>query len=657
MTKKHLYKDLYTRKWIKVYRQIQANSDYCCCLEFALPFFYYVKITLAKPMRITLGKNKLERESNLLSKAAISLILKLLPRNKPHSPEYISVLLKHKKSDLLNYMYNLAEFVPEDMKEYVNQHGFEEFCLKHTFNKKLFDNFYNAIIRSDAKIENWANLTTDNSNIADYAKNKLLNLRECRIKHLQSQYNFNLENIDDYWSNGKYWCIKRSFEYLGKAYSWQTIIDYQGNEIINFANKSVEDITPNGKVIFRDEDDKYGVIDLDGKIIIPAKYRLIERVLHQVIDDNKELFKIYNKGKYGIIDEFANIYISCKYDELNEIKSKNSLCIAKIGKKYGIIDIKEQILVPFKYRNIYILSPDYFMAQMSNKWGLYTYNNHEIISPQYDALYFYKKFGIAKHKHKWGIIDIKNNPITGFIFKEADININDIQDIPLGYEYAIDIQGTKRYGAVMGCLKEPTSLFVNVKQGKLWGTYSLITGKQILPARYNRIGYFYNDMAVVYINHSQAIVKTTGKIIEAFNNKFIKYDGCPHNSMWRVKFNGNVYNYRHISNMTKNLSKSGFDMGYLAREDIAAVSLHNHWGYIDNTGKIIIPIIFDKVGQFYNGQAFVAVNNKYCIIDTSGKQINTNSITLKLPQTLDNKKATKLFQKILRKYPIIFDNI
>lgn len=267
MTKKHLYKDLYTHKWIKVYRQKQENGDCCCCLEFALPFFYYVKITLTKPMRITIGKNKLERESNLLSKAAISRILKLLPRNKPHSPEYISVLLKHKKSDLLNYMYNLAAFVPEDMKEYVNQRGFEDFCLKQTFNKRLFDNFYNAIIRSDAPVENWANLTTDNSNIADYAKNKLLNLRECRIKHLQNQYNFNLENIEDYWSNGKYWCIKRSFEYLGKAYSWQTIIDYQGKEIINFANKSVEDITPNGKVIFRDEDGKYGVKGLPDKSI------------------------------------------------------------------------------------------------------------------------------------------------------------------------------------------------------------------------------------------------------------------------------------------------------------------------------------------------------------------------------------------------------
>ena len=368
MTKKHLYKDLYIRKWIKVYRQKQANGDCCCYLEIALPFFYYVKFTLAKPMRLTFSKNKLERESNLLSKAAISRILKLLPRNKPHSPEYISVLLKHKKSDLLNYMYNLEEFVPEDMKEYVNQHGFEEFCLKHTFNKKLFDNFYNAIIRSDAKVENWANLTTDNSNIADYAKNKLLNLRKCRIKHLQNQYNFNLENIEDYWSNGKYWCIKRSFEYLGKAYSWQTIIDYQGKEIINFTNKSVEDITPNGKVIFRDEDGKYGVKGLPDK----------------------------------------SINISTKASNQKELK-----------------------------------------------------------------------------------------PITR----------------------------------------------------------------------------------------------------------------------------------------------------------------HNHWGYMDNTGKIIIPIIFDKIGQFYNGQAFVAVNNKYCIIDTSGKQVNTDSITLKLPKTLDNKEATKLFQKFLHKYPNVLDKL
>lgn len=239
---------------------------------------------------------------------------------------------------------------------------------EHTFNKKLFDNFYNAIIRSDAPVENWANLTTDNSNIADYAKNKLLNLRECRIKHLQSQYNFNLENIEDYWSNGKYWCIKRSLEYLGKAYSWQTIIDYQGKEIINFANKSVEDITLNGKVIFRDEDGKYSVKGL----------------------------------------------------------------------------------------------PD-------------------------------KSINISTEARKQGEL----NPIT----------------------------------------------------------------------------------------------------------------------------------------------------------------LHNHWGYVDNAGKIIIPIIFDKVGQFYNGQAFVAVNNKYCIIDTSGKQVNTDSITLKLPQTLDNKEATKLFKKFLRKYPNILDEL
>lgn len=74
-------------------------------------------------------------------------------------------------------MYNLAAFVSEDLKKYVDLHGFEEFCLKDNFDKELFDNFYNAIIRSNAPVENWVNLSAKNRNIANYAKVKLLNLR------------------------------------------------------------------------------------------------------------------------------------------------------------------------------------------------------------------------------------------------------------------------------------------------------------------------------------------------------------------------------------------------------------------------------------------------------------------------------------------------
>lgn len=377
MFESKIYRDLYTSKWMKIYHIKQSDGSLCRSIEFALPFFYYVKFTLTKPMHITLGKNKLERESNLLSRASISRILKLLPRNKPHSSEYISVLLTHRKSNLLNYMYTHAEFVQKDLKEYVNQHGFEEFCLKHTFNKKLFDNFYNAIIRSDAEVENWANLTTDNKNIADYAKNKLLNLRECRIKHLQSQYNFNLENIEGYWSNGKYWCIKRSFEYSGKAYSWQTIIDYQGKEIITFSDISVEDITPDGTVIFKDKNRKYGTKDLSGQTVA--------------------------------------------YEQLGE--------------------------------------------------------------------------------------------------------------------------------------------------------------------KVNRSHHSTND------------------------------------------------------------------------EELKPITNHNHWGYADNSGKIVIPIIFDKVGQFYNGQALVSVNNKYCIIDKYGKQVNTDSIALKLPKTISNQDADNLFRKFCETYPKVLKKL
>ncbi len=76
---------------------------------------------------------------------------------------------------------------------------------------------------------------------------------------------------------------------------------------------------------------------------------------------------------------------------------------------------------------------------------------------------------------------------------------------------------------------------------------------------------------------------------------------------------------------------------------------------MDNTGKIFVPIIFDKVGQFYNGQAMVAVNNKYCIIDTSGKQVNTDSVTLKLPKIIDSQRSKSSKNKQRSKTTIFAD--
>jgi hypothetical protein len=56
--------------------------------------------------------------------------------------------------------------------------------------------------------------------------------------------------------------------------------------------------------------------------------------------------------------------------------------------------------------------------------------------------------------------------------------------------------------------------------------------------------------------------------------------------------------------------------------NLACVSKNGKTGYINRSGKTIIPFMFDSGGDFYeDGVALVSINNKDVIIDTSGNEI------------------------------------
>lgn len=54
---------------------------------------------------------------------------------------------------------------------------------------------------------------------------------------------------------------------------------------------------------------------------------------------------------------------------------------------------------------------------------------------------------------------------------------------------------------------------------------------------------------------------------------------------------------------------------------LACVKLNGKWGYIDKTGKEVIPCRYDYVESFVNGLARVELNGKYGYIDETGKEV------------------------------------
>ena len=53
----------------------------------------------------------------------------------------------------------------------------------------------------------------------------------------------------------------------------------------------------------------------------------------------------------------------------------------------------------------------------------------------------------------------------------------------------------------------------------------------------------------------------------------------------------------------------------------AEVMINGKWGFIDESGKEVVPLIYDYIESFENGFAEVMINDKWGFIDESGKEV------------------------------------
>ena len=65
---------------------------------------------------------------------------------------------------------------------------------------------------------------------------------------------------------------------------------------------------------------------------------------------------------------------------------------------------------------------------------------------------------------------------------------------------------------------------------------------------------------------------------------------------------------------------------YSFREGLAGVELNGKWGFIDKTGREVIPCKYDNATNFSEGFARVEINRKYGFIDKTGKFLRINGI-------------------------------
>ena len=143
----------------------------------------------------------------------------------------------------------------------------------------------------------------------------------------------------------------------------------------------------NSNLIVMGQNGKEGLINDDFNIIIKPQYNTIEPYIYS---EYITVYQTFTKGGIthhlpAILDLKGNFVLNFKYDNLRIISLEPFLLIAELNNKYGVINLKDETIIPFEYE---VLRP------CEDK------NNKYLIA--------------SKGYSNYGIIDINNNIIVPF---------------------------------------------------------------------------------------------------------------------------------------------------------------------------------------------------------------------------------------------------
>ena len=165
----------------------------------------------------------------------------------------------------------------------------------------------------------------------------------------------------------------------------------------------VYDGKPDTWYVIDKKTNKYGMVNKQGTIILPAEYS--QQFDYHVNSYTKKVYAIGVKDdKYGILDINNNIIMDFKYDDVNISSTIGDVCLKDENGKWGLIDTnletKENLLIDFKYDR---LKPIYKGKKC-------------------DGI-------IALKDGFWGFLDIYENVILDFKYVSSDSIFDDIRKL------------------------------------------------------------------------------------------------------------------------------------------------------------------------------------------------------------------------------------
>ena len=427
-------------------------------------------------------------------------------------------------------------------------------------------------------------------------------------------------------------------EKLSKKYEYFTVFSSEKWGVINQDGEIVINPSYQEMIIIPDKTKDvfictYDINEEDGTYKTKALNRKNEEIFTQYdqiqvlenIDDNdniwyeKNVLKVMQNGKYGLIDLNGKKLLDCEYDEINVMKGiENSLLIKKDG-YVGLVNNAGTILIDVKYSDIKNLGTTYkegyITIDENGKCGIVSTTKIQILENKYNEIkqvylgdnYYVVEDGKEKIINQAGetlidngFDDIKSSTKRGIIFTQKDLygEMSTSGDILIEAKYQ-DLKEAKE------------GIYIAKKDEK----YGIIDEKEKEKVPFEYTGIIYNEKANLFLaedeNYKTTIIndkyetKLNGVLVELnVNDKYIRM---------RV---GSDYKYYNLS-LEEITSQEA-----LPNNTLFLKKENGKYGYVDKKENVVVDYIYDDATE-QNPYGFVAVKKDgvWGSLDRNGKII------------------------------------
>lgn len=308
---------------------------------------------------------------------------------------------------------NLKEVIPfgeYDYTESLNKNGFGIVAKNNKYG--IIDNKGNEIIRLEYdKIEHPKRY----SNILELfvlEKNGTLQIFDENIKPIKQDilsYKWDKIDFDDYYldvlllkdNQNKFGIIDETgktiipFEFeelrpfdgqettIAKKNNHFGIIDFKNKELVSFENDEIYS-SKFSEIFVVKQNDKYGLLNKQGGKIMDFVFEDLQPCFYD--EDNK--FIVKSKGKYGIIDITGKEIIPNEFDKIsNWVEYGPKAHFVTKNKKMGMYSRDGKQLIPPIYDELHYTTNNLIVVSQNKKYGIVNISNNIVIPLEYDKIF------------------------------------------------------------------------------------------------------------------------------------------------------------------------------------------------------------------------------------------------------------------------------